>query len=215
MTVGLNVTPDPDPTPTATPWQEYLAAAQSLDAVVREAASEAAATAQAVRDDLARLQAELDRQRAALLAAAAAAGLPAPPLLPGPAEQAAAEERLPSADPATVAEALRHCERLIAAADAHLGAGLAGTGPGPAGPVTGPLPPVPPPAVPPMPAGPVTGGLPVASAPVPSSPSGPSAPLPPPPGRGWWPPPAWFWVAAPLGSATLLLCLFSLILLGG
>lgn len=64
MTVGLNVTPDPDPTPTATPWQEYLAAAQSLDAVVREAASEAAATAQAVRDDLARLQAELDRRQA-------------------------------------------------------------------------------------------------------------------------------------------------------
>lgn len=204
MTVELNL-PDPDPTPTATPWQEYLAAAQSLDAVVREAAAEAAATTRSVREELARLQAELDRQRAQLLASAAAAGLPAPPLLPGPAEQAAAEQRV-SPDPATIAEALRHSERLIAVADAHLGV---------APPATGPLPPVPP-----APAGmPATGPVPMPPAPGPPVPPAPplappvtsAPPVPPAPARTWWPPPVWLLVAVPLGSATLLLCVVSLI----
>lgn len=122
-TPTVHSVPDLDPTPVATPWQEYLTAARSLDAVLREAASEAEATNQAVQAELAQLHALLDAQRARLLAAAAAAGLPAPEVTPTPAEQAAAYT-LVGGDPAAAREALRRAWQLATQADAH----LAGTG---------------------------------------------------------------------------------------
>jgi hypothetical protein len=114
---------DPDPTPTATPWEEYLAAAQSLDALRRAAAVEAAATTRAAsttRAELGRLSAELARQRARLAGEAARLGLPPPRLDPEPATQAAADA-LVAGDPAAVPEALHHCQRLLAEADTQLG----------------------------------------------------------------------------------------------
>lgn len=114
--------PDLDPTPVATPWQEYLAAAQSLDAVLREAAAEAEAATranQAVQAELAQLHSLLDAQRARLLAAAAAAGLPAPEVTPTPVEHAAAYT-LVGGDPAAARDALRRAWQLAAQADAHL-----------------------------------------------------------------------------------------------
>lgn len=118
---------DPDPTPTATPWEEYLAAAQSLDAVRRDAAAAAAAatrTASAARAELAGLQARLELQRARLTGEAVRAGLAAPQLAPTPAEQAAADTAVAAGG---VPEALHRCQHLIETADAH----LAGTAPAP------------------------------------------------------------------------------------
>lgn len=118
----VGVGPDPDPTPTATPWQEYLAAAQSLDAVVRECSTNAAtsanaATAAPAMAELARARERLDQQRARLVGEAARAGLPPPWLVPTPAEQAAVQARV-AAGPA--APALHECHRLLDLADAHL-----------------------------------------------------------------------------------------------
>lgn len=117
MTVSeLGVGPDPDPTPTATPWQEYLAAAQSLDAVVRECAATGAADPAVAELD--RLRERLDQQRNRLVGEAVRAGLPAPMLAPTDAEQAAAQARL-AAVPGP-APALTECHRLLDLADAHL-----------------------------------------------------------------------------------------------
>jgi hypothetical protein len=110
---------DPDPTPTASPWEEYLAAAQSLDAVRREAAAAATAATHAVssaRAALAQVTARLEAQRARLTGIAVQAKLPAPPLVPTPDEQAAAG----LVDPPTVPAALAECQRLIDQADAEL-----------------------------------------------------------------------------------------------
>jgi hypothetical protein len=117
--------PDLDPTPVATPWQEYLAAAQALDAVLREAAAEAEAATRANSSslaDLAQVRSLLDGQRARLIGAAVRAGLPAPELVPNAAEQAEAYAQV-GGDLAAAADALRHARRLAAQADAHL-AGL-------------------------------------------------------------------------------------------
>jgi hypothetical protein len=114
--------PDPDPTPTASPWVEYLAAAQSLDAVRRDAANAAAAAtlaASAARAELAQVSTQLELQRARLMGAATQAGLPAAPLTPSPAEQATADAIL-AGDPASVPDALRRCQRLLETADAEL-----------------------------------------------------------------------------------------------
>jgi hypothetical protein len=120
-------TADPDPTPTTTPWEEYLAAAQSLDAVRRDAAAAAAAAtlaASTTRAELAQLSTQLELQRARLTGEAVRAGLFAPPLSPSPAEQAVADAML-AGDPAPVADALHRSQQLLDAADAE----LAGAGP--------------------------------------------------------------------------------------
>lgn len=122
---------DPDPTPTATPWEEYLAAAQSLDAVRRDAAATAAEATYAVsaaRAELDQLRSRLQVQRARLTGEAVRAGLAAPQLLPTPAEQAAATAVV-GGDPAAVPAALHQCRELVAACDAQL-AGAAAPGPG-------------------------------------------------------------------------------------
>lgn len=122
--------PDLDPTPVATPWQEYLAAAQALDAVLREAVAEAEAVTRANRDslnELAQVRSLLDGQRARLVGAAVQAGLPAPELVPAPAEQAEAYGQV-AGDPAAARKALGHARQLAAQADAQLGVGGYATG---------------------------------------------------------------------------------------
>lgn len=119
---------DPDPTPTATPWEEYLAAAQALDAVRRDlaattavAAAAAEAATVAARADLARLEDRLARQRAVLTGEVVRAGLTAPRLLPTAEEQAGARELVP--DPAAVPAALARAAALADTCDATLAAG--------------------------------------------------------------------------------------------
>lgn len=110
---------DPDPTPTATPWEEYVAAAQSLDAMRREAAAAdtaAVAEARAARTALAAVSEQLGQQRARLTARAAGAGVAVPPLEPSAAERAAVAATA-AGDPAA---AVRQSQRLIASADAEL-----------------------------------------------------------------------------------------------
>jgi hypothetical protein len=113
---------DPDPTPTATPWQEYLAAAQGLDAVRRTIASEAAAATRRVssaRAELARTRARLAAQRQRLVARAMQAGVPVPALDPSSAEQAWARATVADG-PEAVCATLRHSHALMDAADAQL-----------------------------------------------------------------------------------------------
>jgi hypothetical protein len=113
---------DPDPTPTATPWVEYLAAAQSLDAVRRDAATAAAAATHAAsvtRAELAQLATQLELQRARLTGESARAGSAAPQLAPTPAERAAADAAI-AGDPAAVPEALLRCQQLLESANAEL-----------------------------------------------------------------------------------------------
>jgi hypothetical protein len=189
----VGIGPDPDATPTATPWQEYLAAAQSLDAVLREAVASTAArprVAAATQADLAQVRSRLEQQRARLVGEAVRAGLPAPPLVPTPAEQSAADAQV-AGDPAAAATALGHCRQLLDAADAVLPAGPLPAGPLPAGPLpAGPVAP-----------GPVNGPVPV-------------VPVPParPPSNPWWPPPLWLMIVVPVGAAGLLLCVLGLVL---
>jgi hypothetical protein len=121
---------DPDPTPTATPWVEYLAAAQSLDAVRRDAATAAAAATHAAsttRAELAQLAARLELQRARLTGEAVRAGAAAPQLTPAPSEQAGADAVI-AGDPASVPDALRHCQQLLESVDADLAAAAAERG---------------------------------------------------------------------------------------
>jgi hypothetical protein len=116
---------DPDPTPTATPWEEYLAAAQALDAVRRDlAAATAAAKAAAetaattARAELTHLEARLAHQRAAITGEVIRAGLPAPQLLPTAEEHAEARALIP--DPTAVPTALIRAAALADAGDAAL-----------------------------------------------------------------------------------------------
>jgi hypothetical protein len=111
---------DPDPAPITSPWQEYLAAAQSLDAVRRELAGAVAAAAEpviATRAELAQLGQRLEQQRAQLTGLAVRAGLPAPQLAPGPPEQAVAG---PDTDPPQAT--LPRCRQLLDRGDAELSA---------------------------------------------------------------------------------------------
>jgi hypothetical protein len=111
---------DPDPAPITSPWQEYLAAAQSLDAVRRELAGAAAAAAEpvsATRAELAQLGQRLEQQRAQLTGLAVRAGLAAPQVTPGPPEQAAVA---PDTDPPQAA--LPRCRQLLDRCDAELSA---------------------------------------------------------------------------------------------
>lgn len=109
--------------PEATPqWRDYLAAAQSLDAVRREAATGAAAatrTASAARAELGRLRTHLARQHAELAGRAAHSGRRRPRLTASPAERAAAGA-LAGADLAAAREALERCGELLRRADARL-----------------------------------------------------------------------------------------------
>jgi uncharacterized membrane protein YgcG len=124
--------PDPDPTPTASPWEEYRAAAQSLDAVRREAVAAAAAATRAAssaRAELAQVSARLAQQQVRLAREAARLGVATPPLTPSPAEQAAAAASV-AGGPAAVPEALHHCQRLVEAVDTELAGSGAGGGSG-------------------------------------------------------------------------------------
>jgi hypothetical protein len=110
----------PDP---AAQWHDYLAAAQSLDAVRREAATGAAAatrTASAARAELAQVRVHLARQRAVLASRAARSGRRRLRLAAYPAERAAAGA-LAGADPADVDGALERCRELLLRADTRLG----------------------------------------------------------------------------------------------
>lgn len=97
-------------------WADYLAAAQRLDAVRREAAAAVAQQVAAVttaRKELAGVRQRLTLQRARLTDLAARAGLPALPVVPGP----------PVADPPNpaAATAMLHAARAdLDAADAAL-----------------------------------------------------------------------------------------------
>lgn len=115
---------DPDLTPTATPWEEYLAAAQALDTVRRKAASASAAAAHTVssaRAELARARARLGSQRIRLVNEAVRAGVATPSLDPSPPEQEWARTTV-TGGPSTTLAALRHGHTLIEAADAQLSA---------------------------------------------------------------------------------------------
>jgi hypothetical protein len=116
----------------AADWQEYLAAARSLDSVRREATGAMAAAtrvASAARADVARVRARLDRQHAELARRARRRGGRPVRLVASAAERAAAA-RLVGGDPAAVAEALRQCRNLLRAADEQLSAGTGRPAPG-------------------------------------------------------------------------------------
>lgn len=113
---------DPDPTPTCTPWQEYLTAAQGLDAVHRTIVSESAAatrTISSARAELALARTRLGAQRHRLVAESVQAGVPLPPLDPDPGEQDWARATV-AGSPAEALSALSQGHTLIEAADAHL-----------------------------------------------------------------------------------------------
>jgi hypothetical protein len=96
-------------------WNEYVTAAQRLDAVRRGAAATATDQAQAARsasDELAGVRARLAPQRAKLLAQ----GVPEAALQPSPAEVAGAAQAMGGGPPAVLA-ALRHARATADAAD--------------------------------------------------------------------------------------------------
>lgn len=104
-----------------TAWQEYLAAAQRLDAVRRAQASAAAAATRQIssaRAELREVQERLQQQQAALADAAAGYRVAPPQLSPLPADVTVAAEL--ARDPAAVPEALRHSRELVDATDARL-----------------------------------------------------------------------------------------------
>jgi hypothetical protein len=103
-------------------WAEYLAAAQRLDAVRRDAADSAAGEAAALgaaRDELPTVQARLRLQAARLLDTASRAGAPPPVLQPGPAELHAAAEAV-SGGPTVALAALRQAGANVDVADGAL-----------------------------------------------------------------------------------------------
>ncbi|MEU8081515.1 hypothetical protein AB0B31_39425 [Catellatospora citrea] len=103
-------------------WAEYLAAAQRLDTVRREAADSAAGEASALaaaRDELPTVQARLGMQATRLLDTASRAGAPPPVLQPGPAELLAAAEAV-TGGPAVALAALRQAGANVGVADGAL-----------------------------------------------------------------------------------------------
>jgi hypothetical protein len=113
--------------PAPGPWEDYLAAARELDAVRRAASSmagEHATTVAAARQELTSVRARLAPQRARL---ARDFRVPENDLIPHPAEQAAAMERVAGGPPAVLA-ALREARATADAAD------NAFIGPAPVGP---------------------------------------------------------------------------------
>ncbi|GIE34193.1 hypothetical protein Ait01nite_072380 [Actinoplanes italicus] len=113
--------------PAPGPWDDYLAAARELDAVRRVASSvagEHATTVAAARQELTSVRARLAPQRARL---ARDFRVPENELIPHPAEQAAAMDRVAGGPPAVLA-ALREARATADAAD------NAFIGPAPVGP---------------------------------------------------------------------------------
>jgi hypothetical protein len=103
-------------------WSEYLAAAQRLDTVRREAADTAAGEATALaaaRDELPTVQAGLTMQAARLLETASRAGSPPPVLQPGPAELHDAAQSV-IGGPAVALAALRQAAANVDVADGAL-----------------------------------------------------------------------------------------------
>lgn len=103
-------------------WASYLNDAHRLDSVRREAASAAAAEAEAVaqaRNELPIVQARLTIQAGRLLEAALETGGTPPALVPGPAEQHAAENAV-AGGPTVVLAALRQARSTVDVADAAL-----------------------------------------------------------------------------------------------
>lgn len=113
--------------PAPDPWEDYLAAARELDAVRRAASSmagEHATTVATARQELTSVRARLAPQRARL---ARDFRVPENDLMPYPAEQAAAMERVAGGPPSVLA-ALREARATADAAD------NAFIGPAPVGP---------------------------------------------------------------------------------
>ncbi|HCT76139.1 MAG TPA: hypothetical protein DGT23_05990 [Micromonosporaceae bacterium] len=103
-------------------WTEYLTSAHRLDAVRREAANVAATEAEAVataRAEIPVVQARLGLQAGRLLDAALQAGVTPPAVVPGPAEQHAAENTV-AGGPAVVLAAVRQARSTVDVADAAL-----------------------------------------------------------------------------------------------
>lgn len=112
-------------------WEDYLAAAQRLDAVRRGAATAAGEQAEAVQDareELTAVRARLVPQQARLRAL----GVPEPELVPAPAEVAAASRAM-AAGPAAVLAGLRQARGTADVADVMVTASRlpsVATGPG-------------------------------------------------------------------------------------
>ncbi|MCP2326259.1 hypothetical protein HDA40_004766 [Hamadaea flava] len=103
-------------------WQEYLAAAERLDAVRREASTSVAteqAALRAAREELPPIRARLALQQQRMAEMATASGRPMPPLAPTPAETTSAE-RAVSGGPAVVLAALRQAMSTVDVADGAL-----------------------------------------------------------------------------------------------
>ncbi|WP_020522978.1 hypothetical protein [Catelliglobosispora koreensis] len=103
-------------------WNDYLTSVQRLDSVRREAASAAAAEAEAVasaRTELPVVQARIGIQAGRLLEAALQAGTAPPPLVPNTAEQKTAAQTV-AGGPAVVLAALRQARSTVDVADAAL-----------------------------------------------------------------------------------------------
>jgi hypothetical protein len=125
-----------------TPWEDYLAAAQRLDVVRRQAASMVAnqtAAVKAARAELVTVRQRAAQQGARLTAIAAAEGLPPPDSAPGQAELLAASTSMAGPTgappgPLAVHGALRGAQPTLGATDAILstldgaGQGLAAAG---------------------------------------------------------------------------------------
>ncbi|HKS98213.1 MAG TPA: hypothetical protein VJT31_01685 [Rugosimonospora sp.] len=110
-----------------TAWDDYLAAAQRLDAARREAASvvaEQAAAAKAAREQLAGVRQRAARQRTRLVAVAKTEGVPAPDETVAAAELAAAEHAVgtthPPVTPVAVSAALGETVATMDTTDAIL-----------------------------------------------------------------------------------------------
>ncbi len=103
-------------------WTEYLTAAHRLDSVRREAASAAAAEAEAIsvaRSELPTIQARLAIQAGRLLESTLQAGIAPPTLVPTPAEQHLAEHAV-RGGPHVVLTALRQARSEVDVGDAAL-----------------------------------------------------------------------------------------------
>jgi hypothetical protein len=120
--------PQQAPPPAPGPWDDYLAAAQRLDAIRRHASAavgEQQAALTAARQELASVRARLAPQQARLIRDF---GVPESELSPGPTELDAAAHAM-AGGPAAVLAALQQARRTADAADAAI------IGPVPAGPV--------------------------------------------------------------------------------
>lgn len=115
-----------------TAWDDYLAAAQRLDAVRRTAAvvvAEQTKTLQAAREDLAGVRTRLALQHARLLDTARQAGTAPPDVSPTAADVAAAQATLGKGTPQSVRSSLSTARTALDNADAVL-SGLADAGTG-------------------------------------------------------------------------------------